>query len=123
MTHKEYADSLRMIADFFERHVELVLPHDAAELAIFNVHDKATLRPWIAALGSIQKGLHGDVQLKVMHTFGHITLTIYISRGNVCKLRVLGTKKVIEKVPIQFEEREKEVEITTWDCEPLLTEI
>ena len=123
MTHREYADSLRLIATFFEQHEELPLPHDAAEFDIFVVHDKASLKPWLAALGNIQKGIHGESQFKIMHKFGSITLVIYLSREQVCTRRVLGTKKVVDKVPTGYQDVERKVEIATWDCEPLLTEI
>lgn len=50
-------------------------------------------------------------------------MRIVVGRSQICKLKVLGTKKITERVPVTFEEREREVDITAWDCEPLLTEV
>ena len=122
MTHKEYADSLRLIATFFEQHEELPLPHDAATFQIFNVHDKANLLPWLTTFGTTKKKFDDSFFL-AEKAFGSITMQIVIGRGQVCTRRVLGTKKVVDRIPTGYQEVEREVEIATWDCEPLLTEI
>jgi hypothetical protein len=129
MTHKEYADSLRMIADFFEAHEELPLPHDAEVFPIYSVSDREDLQPWLRALGSIEKRFDGH-WFRPRHRFGTIDLELVLYRENICRRVVKGVETVtvleadpeaLKKVPMREVTREQE--IVEWECdEPVLQE-
>ncbi len=51
---------------------------------------------------------------------GDIDYEAWAQRESVCEKRIVATETVIEKVPVEWEEKEIEKEIVEWDCHPLL---
>ena len=119
MTNKEYADSLRMIADFYEQHEELALPYDAEQVRVYNVTTKEAMRPFVRAMGRCEKKFD-DSFFRLCKMFGHIEMQVILDRGSVCKKIVVGTQKVRQRVPLTYQEVEVEQEIVNWDCQPAI---
>jgi hypothetical protein len=117
MTNFEYAESLRMLADFYEQHLEVPPPYNAAE------HSYCCLLPedmtTIArALGTCEKEYAGEV-FYLKKDIGRIKFSAFIMREKICKRVVTGTKQVPKRViPAHVEE------IVEWKCfeKPLLAE-
>ena len=119
MSHKEYADGLRQIADWIEAHPDIEVPE--TELSGYGMHSKEDAAKVLMALKPCKK-LYGDSLFSIVREFGPITLKFVFSRNQVCTPRVVGTKvvpatpeRIIEAMP------EHVVEIIEWDCEPILT--
>ena len=119
MSHKEYADGLRHIADWIEAHEDIGLPSN--ELQCFSMDEKSEAAKVLMALKPCDK-VYSDTLFVIKRAFGPITLKYYFSRDKVCTPRVVGTKvvpatpeRIIEAMP------EHVVEIIEWDCEPILT--
>ena len=123
MTHKEYADSLRLIADFFEAHEEVALPHDAHEFSLYNIRDRESLVTLMRALGSCKK-CYDESFFRVEKRFGSILLKTYMHREAVCErivkekfvVKELRAKPVVQVAPTEFEEVEVEKEVIEWRC-------
>jgi hypothetical protein len=124
MTHKEYADSLRLIADWVEVHPEIPVPSNEA-IKIFAAGDKDRLKLCARALGDSEKIHSLEFNLFTLRKrFGCLYVDVIISRSAVCKRIVKGTKPVPEvTIPAKPEQviPAHEEEIVEWDCsEPLL---
>src|ERR1035438_3454483 len=100
MTHKEYADSLREIADFFETHQEFPVPYDAERLNYFNCLNRAELAALARALGNVSKHYDADYEgaFTLTHRFGAIMFRCIQNREVVCRKVVTGTKHVEERL-------------------------
>ena len=123
MTHQKYAQSLRMIADWFEAHPEIGLPHDAQSFRYFPAVTREQFAIVAKALGSCQKVFDDDTLIELHRTFGAITFQAIAMRKNVCTRRVVGVKTIPERIIEAHTERERKEEIVEWDCdEPLLAE-
>ena len=115
MTAHEYADGLRQIADWYEAHPEIPVPHlDSVD--VYTVHDRDDLQRVARALGSCEKGSASAESLFVLkRRFGALWLQFYWNRAQVCTQRVIGVKEVAEQViPAHT------YEIVEWDCDPIL---
>ena len=116
----EFTQSLRQIADFYDKHPEVPLP-DAFRFAIYTVDEPEDIAPIAKAFGSSFKS-YDDNYFKLTKRFGVIDLQVVALRDKVCTKRVVGTKKVIVKtpvvndLPISYIEKEVEQEIVEWDC-------
>lgn len=113
MTHQEYADGLRQLADWYERHPTIPLP----QYSTLSVHGAEDVAYIARALGKATKGLSGSQgELFTLHrVFGSITLKFFFWRKQVCTRRIVR----IEEVPAQtFEAYTRE--IVEWDCESIL---
>jgi hypothetical protein len=123
MTHKEYADGLRAIADFFEQHEEIGLPHDAEYFSYFSAQTKEEMALLSRALGSCNKK-YGDWQFILSRNFGAVTFRAIVSREQICKRVVVGKKAIPGHVlPAKPEEYipAHEEDVIEWQCdEPLL---
>jgi hypothetical protein len=119
MTTKDFTDSLREVAAFYEAHPELPLPDWTSDsMSTFTVwakDDKLSFMAYAKAFGSFDKRTTSD-DFELRKSFGCITIVVAIKRSEVCTRRVVGTKKVIKQVPVQYEHREVEEEIVEWDC-------
>ena len=93
MTNKEFADSLRMVADFYEQHEKFPQP-PADFLDVFSVNDKETLEQATRALGTIEKYAIGESFFGIKRAFGLLTLGVIVTLPLV---------------------------LTEWDCLPRLT--
>ena len=129
MTHKEYADSLRLIAKFFEDNQQIDLPHDAHLMGYYAANSKEQLAAIIRAFGGpCQKkyGVSFSTSFDLDLQFGSITMRITAERSTVCRPMVVGKKKVKEVVVPAREEKilpEHEEDIVEWQCgESLLAE-
>jgi hypothetical protein len=123
MTHQEYADSLRKIADLFEKHTELKLPHDCDQFNYFSANAPSELEKLTRALGKCTKrydrAFTGSFELD--SRIGQIEFRAILNKNRVCKARVVGTKTVPAVVIPERTIPEHQEEIIEWDCsEPLL---
>ena len=134
MTNKEYADSLRQLADFYEKQPSVPqggldmnrTTYECNELNVYGaVHSKEEARNIIRALGSCQKEYQDSGYLIISKRFGAITLRFYCNRETVCERVVLDKIKTIEKrakvstvppSPVEYEEVAVEREIVEWRC-------
>mgnify|MGYP001566893206 CR=1 FL=1 len=117
MTHSEYADGLRRIADWYEEHPDVPLPE--AQLTVYAVRDtRETVAQIARALGTARKEFaeHADLMFLV-RDFGGVTLRFCFTRQTVCTRRVIGARFI----PARPGEPEREVEVIEWDCEPILS--
>lgn len=114
MTHKDYTDGLRQIADFYDQHPEIPVPR--AEIIYYPVNDKATLFPVIQALGTFEKD-YFDTLFYISKTFGSVALKFCFMRATICERRVIGKKHIEARFIGAHEE-----EIVEWDCHPILKE-
>ena len=110
MTHKEYASYLRKVANFFEEHTEIDIPHD--EVGVFAYDGLANARKIIASLGECKKEYSASL-LRISKDFGGRDLKFVLNRSSVCERRVIG-KRFVEEVPAY------EVDVVEWECKPLL---
>lgn len=117
---KEYAASLRMVADFYEAHPELKLPYTQSYdgktfWVTLDTSEREQLREFARAFGTFTK--HADsTGFKLLKSFGTLALQVEISRGSVCTPEVIGKRTVTRKVPIGFREEIVEEDIIEWKC-------
>jgi len=117
MNNKEYAENLRLVADWFETHPEVAPPHDADEIGLYNVHTRAQMEIVARNFGSCEKE-YTEGQFKLKKKVGLITIKAVATRSEVCKKKIVGARVVPETViPSHVEE------IVEWECfeTPLLS--
>lgn len=123
MTHKQYANSLRQIADFFAAHEELPLPHDADEYKYFALDTREEMGILARALGGHSEKEFDDNFFRLTHVFGGIKFIALATRKGVCRPVVIGKKTVTKRVPTAYEEVEEEVDVIRWECdEPIIAD-
>lgn len=110
MDNREYVESLRELADFYEQHAELEIPYEAEQVTVFAWtigEEKRQLAKFIRAFGSCtkhyNKAFEGAFQLE--KKFSGITLRVLTERDRVCERVVLGTRVVPEQVIPASEEK------------------
>lgn len=118
MSPKEYAKSLRLIAEWYENQPEETpVPTTEIYATTWWEDDKVQLLKALAVskqLGDCKKRYTAS-SFYVERKFGAITLSFGFERNAVCTRRVVGTKEIPEHViPARTEE------IVEWDCHPLL---
>lgn len=112
MTAQDYVNGLRQIADWFEAHPDMPVPF-TSDITIYNAPSAVDA---VKALGSCRKR-YDDYSLLIERDFPGVKLQFYFLRGAVCKMRVVGTEEVPERVvPATVRQ------IVEWDCDPLLGE-
>ena len=89
MTNKEYADSLRLLADFFETHPEVAIPYNASEFHYYGAHTKQEVATVARALGRCEKVVN-DQFFELHAQIGSIKFRAIASRENVCTRREVG---------------------------------
>lgn len=116
----EYARSLRLIADFYEKHPEVPLPD--LEIKCHSITGRAEVIKTAHALKTFDK-LYCENFFTLSKTFGMLKLQFVEYRANVCKKKVVGTQVVKKKVPQTYVEVEEVVEKVEWECasSPLLS--
>ena len=114
MTAHEYADGLRQIADWYEEHPEIPVPHmDSVD--IYAVRDRDDLQRVARALGHCEKdSATAESLFALKRRFGALWLRFCWNRAQVCTRRVIGVEEIAEHV-IPACTRE----IVEWDCEPI----
>jgi hypothetical protein len=128
MTHSDYANSLRKIADFLESHSEIPLPEE--NLTCYGLHNKQTAALVARALsnGGRCDKVYADTLITLKRDFGGVHLTYMGVRSNVCEQVKVGTKVVPEQyvAPRPAVEAhvvpEHEEAIYEWRCSPMLSE-
>ena len=117
MTNQEYANGLRMLADWYEGHPEAPQPHEPHILTFNEVYLENVRKVLRAFGGSWDKEASGG--LMYFHsTFGPFKLKMYTGQETVCTCRLVGTKII----PAQPAEPEREVPVYEWDCGSVLGE-
>ena len=114
MTNKEFADSLRMIADFFEGH-DFPVPETHHTFSYYDLDTKEEMARLARALGSCEKELD-EKFLRLRHKFGKITFEAIANRFQICERVVVGKKIVPEVVIPERRIPASEVEIIEWHC-------
>ena len=114
MTAPEYAQGLRGIAEWYETHPDIPIPHDTI-ISIYGLQDsKEEAVRIIEALKPCRKEWQGDF-LKITRDFGGTTLKFVFRRIAICTSRLVRVER-IEAVFIPAHDQN----IFEWDCEPAL---
>lgn len=108
MTHKEFADSLREVAAFFEQHEELPVPGGLVSIGWYEPSGKEQMTAIAKAFGTCKKKFEGE-WFRLIKTFGVITLTATDLRSSVCERVQVGTKVIPEQISPAVEARPEEV--------------
>ena len=127
MTNKEYADSLRLLADHYEKHPELPPTYEAilGRVDVYNISTKEEVRTILRNLGTCKKEYRDDGYLVITKPFGSLTLSFYAQRESVCERVVKERFTVVEKrpkrveqpvAPVEYEEVAVEKEVVEWRC-------
>ncbi len=98
MTHTEYADALRSIADWIVAHPEIEVPHTREiALGFWDEDAREKIAEVAKAIGSCEK-TYTDKTFKLYKDFGGITYNFYAYRAQVCERVVVGThpEEIIE---------------------------
>jgi hypothetical protein len=128
MTNQEYANSLRLIANFLESHPELPCPEQT--LTSYSLHDKKRFSLVARSLshGGRCEKVYEDTIVNLTRDFDGITLRYIGVRSNVCEQIRVGTKFVPEQYvpPRPAVEAhvvpEHEEAVYEWRCAPALLE-
>jgi hypothetical protein len=111
---KEFATSLRLLADLYENNPTVPLPASTFHLYC---SDKSQRRALLHAVGTLTKDYKAlDGYIVLSGKVGSITLDTYVARNEVCERRVTGTQIVEKKIPVEFETRTETVEKVEWIC-------
>ena len=126
MTHAEYADGLRQVADFLESHPEIPLPESTLTSYDLYSKDKAAVTAKALSQGGRCDKVFEDALVRLRRVFGTITLQYLGTRSTLCEQVRVGTRIVPEQyVPPEpaTEARtipEHEEAVYEWKCPPLL---
>lgn len=125
ITSAEYANGLRLLADWIESNPDITLPSN--EFSIWSYHSKEEAAKVMLALKPCDKLYNGDI-FYIKRNFGAVTLRFVFSRSSVCTRKIVGTRVVPEKIEPAVEAKEEEIipeheeNIYEWECEPILEE-
>lgn len=117
MNNKEFARSLRQLADFYEDRPNL--PQPSTSLCAYM--PKSLARETMSSIGNFEKEYNGDY-FSALKTIGGLELRFATPRENVCEKVVVGTKLIPRQVlPATAETiiEAHEEEITEWQCHPV----
>jgi hypothetical protein len=119
----EVAQSLRLLADFYESHPTVPLPLDLTFNSL-NVYVRDDPKTVLASIGSFEKAADG-VYFIAKKQIGCFTLEFRTKRDSVCVRKVVGKRVVpAHVIPAEFKEEtfipEHEEDIVEWDCQPIL---
>jgi hypothetical protein len=111
---REFVDSLRALADFYERRPGLFLPY-LDEVNAFP--DEKDMPGIVRRIGACEKATHGDsffmLRKKISPT---LTLRYLFNRAQVCERVVVGRETVEEKIPVTYETRVVTRDKVEWHC-------
>lgn len=110
MTRQGYVASLRLIADWFEAHPDVPLPHTADEFYLFTIHNREEMENIARIFGTCEKE-YTDGLFKLKKKFGEIEMRVVASRDQICNRKVVGAKLVPEQVIPAHN-----VDIVEWEC-------
>lgn len=111
MNNQQYADSLRLVASWFEAHPEVAPPHDADTIGLYNVHSREDMERVARNFGSCDKSYGDDGYFRLRKKIGEITIEAVASRDQVCKKKIVGSRVVPEQVIPAYVQ-----EIVEWEC-------
>lgn len=113
MDNIEYANCLRLIANWYEANLEVPQPHTGFQVFTARANFECIAR----ALGSCEKVQEPDHNLfRLCRDFGSIRVEFITPLSEICTRKVVGTEAVPERVIPAFTR-----EIVEWDCHsPLL---
>lgn len=103
---KQYTDSLRAIADWYDAHPEIELPVDYID--VYNVNTKEEAATILKALSPCEKE-YLSTMFYIKKSFGAITLRFCFYRNQVCERIVVG-KKIIPAQRIEAQDIPERVE-------------
>lgn len=107
---------LRALADHYEAHPDLHLPHLPDYSAAFHIFPRHDLDAQSAALGGLRRKEWGDELYGVTRDFGGgVTVSIKVPREQVCERVQVGTKKKWVPAP-DAPMVEVEEPVYTWVC-------
>lgn len=119
MTNKEYANSLRRIADFYESAPDDFPQPDGGLTKHYNYssHDnnKEKVRELVSSLGQCLKDYTGS-QFTLIRDFEGLSLAFVFSREAVCERKVVGFKECEGYTIAPYKE-----EIVEWECKSILS--
>ena len=116
------ADGLRQLAAFLDDNPELAEALGPPTLYLWAASE-ARFRANNALLGTFTKGSGGSY-LNATKAFGPVTVESTIQQANICEKKVVGTRKVMQYVPVdpnshvEYHNVEVEEEVTEWVCPP-----
>lgn len=118
--NKEYAASLKMLAAFYENNPMLELPTCSYfDSLSFNIslreENKDSLMAFCRAFRTFKKSVTAE-SFKIVKEFGIISLTVSISRAEVCTKKVVGKKMVSKVVPKGYDTIQVEEDVIEWEC-------
>jgi hypothetical protein len=114
--NSQYADDLRALADFYEKHPDI--PPSRYSISCYDFDEKEDAARLVRTLGHVEKK-YEDSMFYIIKRFGEIKLEFCFLREKVCTRRVVGTKEIPARV---IECAARTEEIVEWDCEPVLKE-
>jgi hypothetical protein len=116
MTNREFADSLRKVADFYEANPDF--PQFLDEINVFERGGREALARQARCFGHCEKDVD-DVWFMVKRDFGQIRLVLNAYRDKVCERVLVRTEEVPEHIiPAIAEEivPAHKKEIYEWKC-------
>ena len=121
MTNIEFANSLRLIADFYEENQDMTVPCVQEFTVYISNSDKLVELTHILARHGLARKVADDYSYKVRRAFGELAIELYASRSNVCSIAeyVEETKEVpvqINKVDPVYEMQVQTVRVPVWKC-------
>jgi hypothetical protein len=117
---------LRQLAALYEAHPELPTPtsmwRDTGYSFVCYLSDDADVKAIASALGSFTKKYQDNDFIMEKNFSLLVQLRFLMSRGAVCKRKVVGKKVEPEQYVPGYLRPAREVEVVEWDCaEPLLS--
>lgn len=120
MTHAEYANALRRIADWIETHPEVPLPYTAA-LDICGLKGKEGMAAVAKAFGDCKK-VHTESLFELVKDCGGIALCAVALRQNICERVVIRVETTPEHILPACTIPAHTREIVEWKCPESLLE-
>lgn len=122
----EYIAGLRALADALESDPGLTVPFSgsaASDLSVF-IETKEELQHWVRVMpGRKDKQVDdGDDNwgFRLAGAIRGLHVLVYAPRDEVCTARIVGTKTVERRIPIDYQTVTEEVPEVEWDCGSLL---
>lgn len=114
MTTKEYVYGLRQLADWYERHPNVKIPHNPPTVYSYNSKEEALFLAGILGRSEKKFEYSGFYLIK---KFGELELRFCFNREVICERVVTGTRIV---PAVSYPEHPED--IIEWKCHPLLEE-
>jgi hypothetical protein len=119
MDHKEFANNLRLLADFYEQHPEIKLPWTTELPPNYRVDEKEDAVAVAKACGTFKK-TYSNSYFTITTQIGTATHSFTFTREKVCVKKVVGVETIPARLIPAHVEPASTREIVEWECEPLL---